>query len=101
MKVGDTVILVERYGRDRHKEVEITNETRVSFVVKISDWQVRKFNKQTGEELATSWGDAKIVSKEQYEQSQWINQNRRHIVSAVEKCNNVDKLKKIQEILES
>jgi hypothetical protein len=99
VKVGDTVVLVEPF-RKNPREVVISGETTKSFIVDCGNCD-RKFNKKTGQELVTSWGEGhgKIVTKEQHEQDQWMKQNRPLITSAVSQCFDIAKLKKIQEIL--
>jgi len=104
IKIGDVIYGFHVNNRMQEKdlpkgwhEYTVTNETKQS-------WEVgnyRKINKKTMEERIKDFTPIKFVeTREEIERIEFVNQ-RHFIAEMVRNCKDYDKLKKIQEIVQS
>jgi hypothetical protein len=97
IRVGDTIYSFDRGGRRTHSAV-ITGETRVSWL--IGKQKVRKSNMVEYSGYGKDMGDRQWFTKEGFDDTAWIKDNRHKIQEAVGRCTNIGVLIGIKDLLE-
>ena len=101
LKVGDTVYefnINNRSNIEHFREVTITGETKSCFIIDNGAYQFNKKTMIQSPKIRTC--NRHYYTKQGMEDSIWIKHNRYNLSEKVLRCNNIQILKQIQELLD-